>query len=407
MLEKNPNATPEKKTLREKLALLKHSPLLILFCILLYGLFFINLATPDRAISEMENKTLTQMPTINFEKVTAKNVVSTINTYFNSYTDYAKDQVAGRDALIGAYSFVETAVFQKTDIGQIYLGDEDMMFPKTVDMLALEETNYPANMDALAALGEAYPDLVTAIIAPTATVIYEENLPANAVMLDMDAMIDEVIAAGEAAGVNMVDVRDTLTAHQDEYIYYRTDHHWTSLGAYYAYDALCESLGLTPFDTSAYNAVEVENFYGTHYAKARTWNAVADTLTYYELDNQMTVYNIYGSNKVEVASVSDMYNYDGFGAYDKYGAFLLGNNGYSSIAGDGEGSILVIKDSYANCFIPYLTANYATIDIIDYRSYAYGLDSLIEANGYSQILVLYNIDTFKSDSTFKRVSVRG
>ncbi len=394
-------------SLREKIAALKQSPLLITFCIILFGLFFVNLATPDRETSEMENKTLQQLPTINFEKLTAANAVSTVNTFFNSYSTYAKDQVAFRDELISAYSFVETAVFQKTDIGQIYLGEDDMMFTKTVDMLTSEETYYPANIAALVALGEAYPGMVSAIIAPTSNVIYADNLPDNAPVLDMGAMIDEVVAAGEAAGINMVDVRDTLSEHTDEYIYYRTDHHWTTLGAYYAYEQYCETLAMEPFDTSAYNAVEVEDFYGTHYSKARTWDAVADVITYYELDNALTIYKIYGANNVEVDSVGDIYNYDNFDAYDKYGAFLQGNAGYASLEGDGEGSILIIKDSYANCFIPFLTANYAQIDIIDYRSYAYGLDSLIEENGYSEILVLYNIDSFKSDSTFRRVSVRG
>ncbi len=380
---------------------------MIMFCIILFGLFFINLATPDKAVSEMENKTLQQLPTIDFSKVTSANAITTLNNYFSDYSDYAKDQITGRDALIAAYSFVETTVFQKTDIGQIYLGDEDMMFTKTVELLSSEETTYPNNVDALVALGEAYPDLVSAIIAPTSALIYADNVPDNAPMLDMDAMIDEVVAAGEAAGVNMVDVRDTLTEHQDEYIYYRTDHHWTTLGAYYAYEAYCESLGLTPFDTSEYNAVEVTDFYGTHYSKARTWDAVADTLTYYELDNPLTIYNIYGANTVEISEVTSIYNYDSFDAYDKYAAFMQGNPSYSSLAGDGEGSILVLKDSYANCFMPYLIANYAQIDIIDYRFYAYGLDTLIEANGYEQILVLYNIESFKSDATFKRVSVRG
>ncbi len=404
MTEKNQNNAP--KSLREKCAVLKKSPLLIVFCILIFGMFAINLATPDRAKSEMENKTLTQMPTINFEKVTSANLISTINSYFNSYTDYAKDQIAGRDAWISAYSFVETAIFQKTDLGQIFLGDADMMFTKTVDMLTSEETTFPNNIDALVSLSEAYPGMVSAIIAPTSAVVYAENIPANAPMLDMDAMIDEVIAAGEAAGANMVDVRDTLAAHKDEYIYYRTDHHWTTLGAYYAYEAYCESLEMTPFDTSAYNVVEVSDFYGTHYAKARTWDAVADTLTYYEMDNQLTVYNIYGANSVEVDTVSDIYIYENFDAYDKYGAFMQGNPGYSSLEGDGEGSILIIKDSYANCFMPYLVANYAQIDILDYRFYAYSLDYLAEENDYSEILVLFNIDSFKSDATFKRVSVR-
>ena len=81
--------------------------------------------------------------------------------------------------------------------------------------------------------------------------------------------------------------------------------------------------------------------------------------------------------------------------YDKYAAFLHGNNGLSRVEGDGEGRILVVKDSYANSLIPFLTANYAQIDVIDLRNYNYGLDGLIAENGYDQILVLYSFDSFK------------
>ena len=93
--------------------------------------------------------------------------------------------------------------------------------------------------------------------------------------------------------------------------------------------------------------------------------------------------------------------------YDKYAMFLHGNNGLSRIEGDGVGRILVIKDSYANCFAPYLTANYAQIDVVDFRNYNYGLDQLIADNDYDQILVLYSFDSFKSDPYLYRAGVAG
>ena len=84
------------------------------------------------------------------------------------------------------------------------------------------------------------------LLAPAASDIYKENVPANAPLLDEDGYLDQLSAAVQAAGGSFVDVRPTLTAHKSEYIYYRTDHHWTSLGAYYAYSQLCQTLGLTP-----------------------------------------------------------------------------------------------------------------------------------------------------------------
>ncbi len=204
-----------------------------------------------------------------------------------------------------------------------------------------------------------------------------------------------------------MDVRSTLTDHKGEYLYYRTDHHWTSLGAYYADQQLCDALGLTPFDTAAHTALTADRFYGTHYSKARTWNAVPDTITWYDLPNQLTIYNVTAAGQPTDGETTGLYDTDKLTVYDKYAMFLHGTNGLSRVQGDGTGKILVIKDSYANCFAPYLTANYADIDVVDFRNYNYGLDKLIADNGYDQILVLYNFDSFKSDPYLYRAGVQG
>ena len=234
-----------------------------------------------------------------------------------------------------------------------------------------------------------------------------ENVPANAPLLDEDGYLDQLSAAVQAAGGSFVDVRQTLAAHKSEYIYYRTDHHWTSLGAYYAYSQLCQTLGLTPFDTAAHTALTADGFYGTHYAKARTWNAVPDVITYYDLANTLTVWNVTAAGQPAEGQTTGLYDTEKLSVYDKYAMFLHGNNGLSRVQGNGSGRILVIKDSYANCFVPYLTANYADIDVVDFRNYNYGLDQLIADNGYDQILVLYNFDSFKSDPYLYRAGVTG
>ena len=117
-----------------------------------------------------------------------------------------------------------------------------------------------------------------------------DKLPAHAPVTDYTAIL-QVLAD---AGVDTTDVLSALAAHSSENIYYRTDHHWTSLGAYYAYQQLCGALGLTPFDPAAHTALTAENFYGTHYSKARTWNAEPDTITWYDLQNSLTIWNVTG-----------------------------------------------------------------------------------------------------------------
>ena len=378
-------------------------PVLLAFSLFFVGLFALDLVTPDRAYSELENTTLSQRPSLSSFSADG------LNKFFTAYTKYVKDQVAGRDNWVALQSTVETKVMQKEQSGGILLGKEHMMFPRTYGLVSSETRTLPKNTAAVEALCQRHPGKVDVLLAPAASVIYPENVPANAPLLDEDAYLDQLSAAVQAAGGHFVDVRQTLAEHKDEYIYYRTDHHWTSTGAYYAYQQLCTALGLTPFDPSAHTARTAEGFYGTHYSKARTPDAEPDTITYYDLPNALTIYTVTAPGQPAEGETTGLYDTDKLSVYDKYAMFLHGNNGLSRIKGDGTGRsrILVIKDSYANCFVPYLTANYADIDVVDFRNYNYGLDQLIADNGYDQILVLYSFDSFKSDPYLYRAGAAG
>ena len=380
-----------------------HYPVLILFSVFFVGMFLLDCVTPDRTVSELENTTLTQRP-----KVTAQILSSAgLNRFFNDYTQYTKDQIPGRDAWISLQSFVETALLQKTQSGGILLGDKGQMFDRTYGLVSSEERTLPRNIAAVASLAARCPGKVYVMVAPAASSIYPERVPAHAPLLQEESYLSQIQAAVEQAGGVYLPLEDALSAHKDEYIYYRTDHHWTTLGAYYAYDQLCQTLGLVPFDRSAHTAVEVENFYGTFYSRARTWNAKPDVLTYYQLDAPLTIYQVTGPGMPGEGQTTGLYDLAKLDAYDKYAAFLHGNNGLSRVEGEGQGRILVIKDSYANSLVPFLTANYADIDVIDLRNYNYGLDALIQENQYDQILVLYSFDSFKSDPYLYRAGIEG
>ena len=376
-------------------------PVLLAFSLFFVGLFALDLVTPDRAYSELENTTLSQRPSLSSFSADG------LNKFFTAYTKYVKDQVAGRDSWVALQSTVETKVMQKEQSGGILLGKEHMMFPRTYGLVSSETRTLPKNTAALEALCQRYPGLVNVMLVPAASAVYPENVPAGAPLLDEGSYLDALSEAVQAAGGRFVDVRQTLADHKGEYIYYRTDHHWTSLGAYYAYQQLCGALGLTPFDPAAHTALTAENFYGTHYSKARTWNAVPDTITYYDLPNTLTIWNVTAAGQPTDGQTTGLYDTDKLNVYDKYAMFLHGNNGLSRIEGNGTGRILLIKDSYANCFAPYLTANYAEIDVVDFRNYNYGLDQLVADNGYDQILVLYSFDSFKSDPYLYRAGVAG
>lgn len=364
--------------------------LLALFIFLLVGFSVLNLFWPKRDMSELENRKLAQFP--------AFSVKALLNgTWFGDLSEYVQDQVAFRDGLIDLESTFNNLVFAKTEEGGILLGKDGRMFTKLFDISDSTQKQLDKNLQAVTSFASRHPGKVTFLLAPSASVIYPEMLPAGAPMVDENAMLDDIFAQVSSAA-DVIDMRPVFTQQKEQYLYYKTDHHWTTQGAYLAYEQFCQLKGLSPFDTNAYQAESVPGFYGTHYSATRRWNVQPDTITYYPLDNPMTIFDIGAETEYTPRTTESMINTEKFGTRDKYAAFLDGNNGYSVIEGNGEGSILVVKDSYANCFVPFLTANYEKIGVVDLRNFSYGLDSTIESEGYDQILILYNFQTFIADN---------
>ena len=371
-------------------------PLLAASALLLLGLAIANLVWPKRDMIELENRKAAQFPAFSVEALLD-------GRWQSGFARWMQDQFLLRDAWINTQRAADEIVFQKAEEGGILLGKDQWMFTKlfTIDDATRQQT--AKNVQAVAEFAARYPGKVTFLLAPSASVIYPEALPAGAPMADENALLDDIFAqVGESAAV--IDLREPFTARKDEYLYFKTDHHWTTNGAYRAYEQFCALKGLTPFDRDAHEAVTVEDFQGTHYSATRLWDVENDTITYYPLPNQMTIYNITGEAQYEPMTTENLINTDKFATRDKYAAFLDGNNGYSVIEGDGEGSILVVKDSYANSFIPYLTANYEKIGVVDFRNFKYGLDSTIEREGYDEVLILYNFQTFIADTDLIYIS---
>ena len=113
---------------------------------------------------------------------------------------------------------------------------------------------------------------------------YPEELPTGAPMADENAMLDDIFTTvGQNASV--LDLRPTFTADKNEYLYFKTDHHWTPNGAYRAYEQFCAMKGLTPFDRDAHESITVTDFQGTHYSATRLWNVENDEITYYPVSD--------------------------------------------------------------------------------------------------------------------------
>lgn len=363
-------------------------PVLMAFTLFFAGLFVLDLVTPDRAYSELENTTLSQRPSLS--SVSADG----LNKFFTAYTKYVKDQVAGRDNWVALQSTVETKVMQKEQSGGILLGKQQMMFPRTYGLVSSETRTLPKNTAALEALCQRYPGKVNVMLVPAASAIYPENVPAGAPLLDEDRYLDSLSDAVQAAGGRFVDVRGTLTDHKGEYLYYRTDHHWTSLAARYAFETLSAQLDLQPVRSYTVYPVS-DSFEGTLAAKTGS-HAALDTIEIYVPDTDVQYAVTYADTQTTICSLYDRAK---LAEKNQYEVFFGGNHARVDIqtTADTGRTLLLLKDSYANCFVQFLTPYYDRILMIDPRYFYDDLGALLRRERVTDALILYNYNTFVQD----------
>lgn len=194
--------------------------------------------------------------------------------------------------------------------------------------------------------------------------------------------------------VNTVNVFDALSAHKKEYIYFRTDHHWTQLGAYYGYQEYCKSMGYSTKPLSNYQKMDFPEFYGTFYFfmnRPESLKGHPDQVTAYQGSMNTMKYTDSKGNLQEGKLINDASQ---MLPGNKYNCFMLGDHGYVEIHNEGaprKKSILVLKDSYGNAFVPLLAQDYRDVYVVDYRHYQGNASSLIREKGIEEILFLNNI----------------
>lgn len=361
--------------------------------IMIFGIIcllsLLSLFAPKQEMLTIENRKAASLPSFSLADWIAAD-------WQEGLGNYVDDHVAFRQEWINLKCFVDEMFFLQTEEDGILLGKDGQMFTKEF-VSVKENKQFIKNISELVSFAETTNVPVSVMLVPSPSTIFPERLPKNAPMASEDDLL-EYMENELQPKCTVLRVKDTLSAHKDEYIYYRTDHHWTTLGAYYAYVDYCQSREKEPCDPDWNQAIHIENFYGTHYSKTRYILTVPDEIIYFPTDNPMVVYKVTGDAAFEAQSPQAVINTVRFDEYDKYAAFLDGNNGYSVIKGEGEGKILVVKDSYANCFIPFLLSNYEQIGVSDYRNYAYNLSNLVEKEGYDEVLFLYSLQGFADDT---------
>ena len=365
----------------------KDSLLFVLVSAIILGVTLASLLAPDKTFSENENKVLAQLPKPSFATL--------LNGKFTAdYETYVADQFPLRDEWIAGKSVSEFLLLKTENNGVAY-GRDGYMFPKYLDFSA---SSLQKNLEAVRTFAQSTKTPVTLLAVPSAYAVLTDKVPAGLPGADETAQLQQVrdTLAGD---VGYVDVRAVLAAHKEDYIYYRTDHHWTTLGAYYAYEALAQQLpGGVRFRYDESKATAVGGFLGTSYSKCKAFNAVPDTIRYFPaLTGTLTTTQSSGTHTYD-----SLYNTEQFTKRDKYSGFLYGNSSYVEIKtaprADKLGSVLILRDSYADSLVPYLTEHYERIVLVDPRYYN-GSYRELAAQGFDDILLVFGFEDLASPST--------
>ncbi len=361
---------------------------------LLFGmvvLFVImGLCIKDRTFSESENRNLAQAPELSWAAVTD-------GSYLSDLSEYVADQFPGRDMWMSMNLWLQKLMGSK-ESGGVYLCDDDylMQVPGEPNEEQLER-----NLAAMDRFAEAYPEItIAASIAPNAVTVMEEKLPKNAPVRDQRADLQYI--QDHLNHVRFVDVTDKLVAHKDEQLYYRTDHHWTSLAAAYAFEDVAQAMGITAPALSEYDRYLVSStFEGTLSSKSGS-HKTADTVEIFVPKTTIEYYVTYPDGGGEICS---MYNREALNGKDHYTVFFGGNYSRVDIAtsADTGRSLLIFKDSYANCMIQFLYPYFDHITMVDPRYFYDNVENIVTSEQVTDVLFLYNLDTFLSDTSLADV----
>lgn len=286
----------------------------------------------------------------------------------------------------------------------------------------VEERNLKRSVDIMKSFLQMYDQEITFSLVPNAYAVLEDKVPYAFPGINQEEETQRIYQELSQTDEQLttIDFTEVLKEHQDEYIYYRTDHHWTTLGAYYAYTEYCREKGLTPVELSELEKHEVSDFYGTFYSKAKRPGQPSDTITWYDvpIDDFSFTANLLQDKELsqlgevveqdgeELLSVDTLMDERKFQTRDKYAAFTWGNPGYAKITSshnlnhtEGKTSrLLIIKDSYANSMIPYLTYNYDEIVVVDLRYLSKSVKDLMQQD-FDDIFVMYNFSTFLTENS--------
>ena len=368
--------------------------------LLLLLLSVIHLFWPTRRFSAAERRNLSQRPKISYEGIVD-------GSFSDEVESYLADQYPARDIWVYLNSLQNRILGIDYQNG-IYRGKDGYLI-QSFDQSGIDEEDQEKQA-VLTSFFERNSQIQSYVmLVPTAAWILEDHLPSGAPQGDEKSWYESWLSTSgieSLSNVTVVDCADALAeAVKTNQIYYRTDHHWTTYGASVAFGELANQMGL-PYEADDFEAHTVHTqFQGTMMSSSGFYSGTKDSIDLYlPKEEEM----ILVTNKEAQTTATTIYSEEGLLGDDPYEVFLGGNYGLLNIrTGSQSGrKLLLLKDSYANAMIGFLTPYFSEIDIVDPRYYSSDLDMQIAVSQYTDILILYNLQSFAKDSSLSLVLER-
>lgn len=362
--------------------------------IVLLSLF--TLVLPKKSHSELENRDLQKAPVFSIDSLKSKRFMKDTETFL-------ADHMVGRTYFVKAKTALEMAM-GKREINGVYIASDRLM--EVMKDVPLSATD--ASVAAINDFAQRYKDKLSVytMLVPSASEFFSDKLPAFSMPLGQTQRIKSIYDQME--NVNRIDVYASLASNTSGYIYYRTDHHWTSYGAYLGYTAMARPLGFKAATKDMFNIEHAaHDFLGTLYSKVLYGEDMADTVDLYHFAQAEVVDEVVKVTAKNTQTYPSVFFKENLEIKDKYQVFLGGNDALVKIKTNVENGkkIIVFKDSYANTLMQFLPLHYEEIALVDLRYLNLPLEEYLDIDEYSQALFLYSLSTFLSDTNIKKVSV--
>ena len=348
-----------------------------LFCGFLGLVLVISTVLPDKSFSEVENRNLSKVPELSWEAL--KN-----GDFMADAEEYTADHIVGRDFWVALKAWCERLSGKQENNGAYFAGDALVNRVEEPDLDKLLESVSHINK-----LVENVDVPVHFGIIPSAAAVWSDRLPYGAPTADELAILKELYANADAATLDMA---GALMEHKDEYVFYHTDHHWTSLGAFYGANEMFVQLGMEPLKLEDYEPVSVsDSFNGTTFSSSGVRWLAPDSIHTYIPEEGVKV-TTYFTGKPEEG---ELYVEENLEKKDKYSFFLGGNQPLCVLESENDGTkVLVIRDSYSDSLAPFLTERFSEVHLFDVRYNLTPISQYVAQNDIDQVIVLYSFANF-------------